>query len=175
MSKRWTSTIILLLGFFAVAAAASTIASAERAFTKIISMTGEWEGKDDHGMPVKSIIKVIAGNTAVMETLSVHGMEEMVTIYSLDGNAISLIHYCPTNNQPHMQAIPPNEPFHELVFDFTNARNLPSLTKGHEQKLILRFEDADHIQEVWTWRRDGKDTQMTIDLARKKLSLAQQE
>lgn len=169
MNKRWTRTIILLAGFFAIAASASTITSAEHAFSKIISLAGEWEGKDDHGMAVKSTLKIIAGNTAVMETLSVHGMEEMVTIYSLDGNAISLIHYCPTNNQPHMQAIPPEEPFHELVFDFTNARNLPSLAKGHEQKLILQFKDADHVRELWTWRRDGKDTLMTIDLTRKKL------
>jgi hypothetical protein len=173
MNKQLMRTIILLLGFCAIATSASTITSAERAFTRIVSLAGEWEGKDDHGMAVRSAIKVIAGNTAVMETLSVHGMEEMVTIYSLDGNAISLIHYCPTNNQPHMQAIPPNEPFHELVFDFTNARNLPSLAKGHEQKLILRFKDIDHVQEVWTWRRDGKDTQMTIDLTRTKLNPAQ--
>jgi hypothetical protein len=168
MNKLRMRTIILLLGFLAIATSASTIGSAERAFTKIISLAGAWEGKDDHGMPVKSNLKIIAGNTAVMETLSVHGMEEMVTIYSLDGNAISLIHYCPTNNQPHMQSIPPNEPFHELVFDFTNARNLPSLAKGHEQRLVLQFEDADHVKELWTWRRDGKDTLMTIDLTRKK-------
>jgi len=159
---------IVLAGLLAFVLSAQSLSPADRAFKKIQSLVGEWEGKDDHGMAVKTNLRVIAANTAVMETLSMHQAEEMVTLYSLDGEAISLIHYCPTKNQPHMQAAPPPDPIHELVFEFKDARNLPSLATGHEQKLVLRFEDADHITETWTWRRDGRDTPSTFHFARKK-------
>jgi hypothetical protein len=167
--------VVLLLGSFLVVMAATTNSRADGAFKKIQSLAGDWEGKDDHAMAAKTSFKVIVKNTTVMETLSMSGMEEMVTLYSLDGDAVSLIHYCPTNNQPHMQALPPNGPIQELVFDFKDVRNLSSPTAGHEQKLVLRFEDDDHITETWTWRRDGRDSLMTYKFSRKKPELSKQK
>jgi hypothetical protein len=163
---------IVLTGLLAFVLSARPLSPAERAFTKIQSLVGDWGGKDDHGMVVKTNFKVIAANTAVMETLSMHGMEEMVTLYSIDGNSISLIHYCPTKNQPHMEVVPPPDPIRELVFEFKDARNLPSLATGHEQKLVLLFEDTDHITETWTWRRDGHDSPATFHFIRKKTGSA---
>jgi len=166
---------VLLLGSFAVVLSATTNSRTDSAFKKIQSLAGDWEGKDDHGMTAKTSFKVIVKNTTVMETLSMSGMEEMVTLYSIDGEAVSLIHYCPTNNQPHMQAVPPSGPIQELVFEFKDVRNLSSPAAGHEQKLVLRFDDDDHITETWTWRRDGRDTLMTYKFGRKKLEHSKQK
>jgi hypothetical protein len=107
-------------------------------------------------------------NTVVMETLNASGMEEMLTLYSIDGNGISLLHYCPANNQPHMRAVPASGNVKELVFSFLNAGNLPSIAVGHEHKMVMEFNDVDQITERWTWRKDGKDTEMTYHFARKK-------
>lgn len=109
---------------------------------------------------------LIAGNTAVMETLYPPEMEPMVTLYSLDGNAIALMHYCPTNNQPHMRAIPPAGAVKQLVFQFQGAGNLPTLATGHEYKLVMDFQDANRIVERWTWRENGKDSDMIYHLRR---------
>ena len=51
---------------------------------------------------------------------------------------------------------------HENVDCFTllSAGNLPSIAVGHEHKMVLDFEDRDHITERWTWRKNGKDTDM---------------
>ncbi len=141
---------------------------AEAAFKKLQSLAGDWEGKDEHGMVTKTSFKVLASKTAVMETLSPAGMEEMVTLYSLDGDAIALVHYCPTNNQPRMRVVPGSDEIKELSFDFQGAGNLASLAAGHQHHLVLRFEDADHITETWTWRQEGKDTLMVFHLSRKK-------
>jgi hypothetical protein len=102
----------------------------------------------------------------MMETLAMSEMEEMVTLYSLDIDSILLIHYCPTNNQPRMRAVPTGNAILELEFVFTGAGNLPDSSIGHEQKLILQFTDDDHITERWTWRRNGKDTEMVFRLVR---------
>jgi hypothetical protein len=139
--------------------------SARDAFKKIQSLAGQWEGKDEQGSPVKSKFLPVASETAVMETLSMAGMEEMLTLYSLDADSIALTHYCPTNNQPRMRAVPTGDT-KQLEFAFTGAGNLPDINVGHEHKLVLQFTDEDHITERWTWRKNGKDTEMVFRLAR---------
>jgi hypothetical protein len=155
---------LALLAFSLVACAATSrgvpTSRVSIAFLKLQSLVGEWEGKDGHGMPVRTHFVLIASKTAVMETLRMSDMEEMVTLYSVDGDAISLLHYCPTNNHPHMRATPPSGDIRELVFTFQGAENLPNLASGHEHKLVIQFEDKDHITERWTWRKNGHDTAM---------------
>jgi hypothetical protein len=137
------------------------------AFKKLQGLAGEWEGTDDKHQPVKTSFKPIVSNTAMMETLSPSGMEEMVTVYSLDRDGISLIHFCPTNNQPRMRAVPNAEDVKELAFDFQGAGNLPSPDTGHQHHLLIRFEDENHITETWTWRHEGMDMPMVFHLTRK--------
>jgi hypothetical protein len=134
---------------------------------RLRSLAGVWEGRDERGNPTKTTFKLIAGDTAVMETLSVSRMEEMVTIYSQDGDDIMLLHYCPTNNQPRMRATPAPGDVRELVFAFEGASNLADASEGHEQRLVIQFQDNDHITERWTWRQGGKDTEMVYHFARK--------
>jgi hypothetical protein len=141
--------------------------NSEAAFDKLRSLAGEWEGKDAHGMPAKTNFQVLASRTAVMETLSPSGMEEMITLYSMDDDGIALVHYCPTNNQPRMRVVPPSGEVKELSFDYQGAGNLKSPSAGHQHHLIMRFEDNNHITETWTWREEGKDTLMVFHFTRK--------
>lgn len=164
LSRRIAVTT-LALTLPAVAFATTT---SEAAFKKMQSLTGEWTGTDSHGMQAKSTFKLIVSGTTVMETLAMSGMEEMVTFYHIDKNAITLVHYCPTNNQPRMRSIPSAADTTELVFEFQGAANLPSLATGHQHKLTLHFDDANHITETWVWRKDGKDTPMVVHLTRQK-------
>lgn len=157
---------IALCGILAAACFAGPRSVA--AFKKMQALTGDWEGKDEKGQPAKSSFKSIVSNTALMETLSPAGMEDMVTVYSIDGDGIALIHFCPTNNQPRMRAIPDSDDVKELVFDFQGAGNLPSPNTGHQHHLVIRFEDANHLTETWTWRHDGMDMPMVFHLSRKK-------
>jgi hypothetical protein len=136
------------------------------AFKKMQALAGDWEGKDATGMSAKTNFKVVVANTTVMETLEMHGEPEMLTLYTVDGEGIALVHYCPTNNQPRMRAVPPAGDVKELDFQFTGAGNLPEPSIGHEQRLVLRFEDENHITEEWTWRSKGKDSLTIIHFAR---------
>jgi hypothetical protein len=164
------SHAVLLFVIASVLGAVSLLAGShsEAAFKKIRALAGGWEGKDDKGQPVKTAFKAIVSGTAVMETLSPTGMEDMVTVYSLDGDGIALIHFCPTNNQPRMRVVPASDDPKELAFDFQGAGNLASPATGHQHHLLIRFEDADHITETWTWRAQGMDMPMVFHLTRKK-------
>jgi hypothetical protein len=149
-----------------VATAAPSTSPADAAFHKLSALVGNWEGKDDSGAEVKSHFQLIAGRTAVMETLTMPGMDQMVTFYSLDGDSILLVHYCPTNNQPRMRATPQSDAPLKLVFSFQSVANLPNPEAGHEHKLVLEFAGKDHIVEHWTWRQSNKDTVITYRLSR---------
>ncbi len=166
MTQSRLSLFVLLALSLAVPLRAGTHSAA--AFKKLQSLSGDWEGKDEHGMPVKTTFKVLVSGTAVMETLSPSGMEEMVTLYSMDGDGIALVHYCPTNNQPRMRVIPASDDIKELSFDFEGAGNLKSPSTGHQHHLVLRFDDADHLTETWTWRQDDKDIPMLFHFSRRK-------
>jgi hypothetical protein len=120
------------------------------AFKKLQKLAGDWEGKDEKGQPVKTSFKAIVSNTGMMETLSPSGMEDMVTVYSLDGDGIALVHFCPTNNQPSMRAVPATDDVKDLAFEFQGASNLPSPNTGHQHHLVIQFEDENHITETWT-------------------------
>jgi hypothetical protein len=140
----------------------------QEAFKKVMTLEGDWDGKDADNKPVRSSFKPVASGTALMETLSPSGMEEMLSLYSIDRDGIQLAHYCPTNNQPRMRALPAAGEPQVLDFQFTGAGNLPDATVGHQHRMVLRFEDADHITETWTWRQGNQDTPMVFHLARKK-------
>lgn len=66
-----------------------------------------------------------------------------------------------------MRAKPAAGDVNRLEFSFEGVGNLPTPETGHEHKLVMEFVDHDHIVEHWTWRKNGKDTEMTFRLARK--------
>ncbi len=167
MGKLRRLLLLLLLVLIAIAPLFAGSNSAG-AFKKIQLLSGDWEGKDDKGQPVRTNFKPIVSGTGVLETLSPTGMEDMVTVYSLDGDGIALIHFCPTNNQPRMRVVPATSDPKELAFDFVSAGNLKSPETGHQHHLLIRFEDTDHITETWTWRQDNMDMPMVFHLTRKK-------
>ena len=169
MTFRKSVTLFTLpLFLFAAVTSLGAGTPSEAAFKKLQSLAGHWEGKDAHGMAAKTSFEVVAAGTAVIERLDASGMEEMVTLYSIDRDAIALVHYCPTNNQPRMRVVPSSGDPSELSFDYQGAGNLPSRSAGHQHHLVLRFEDADHITETWTWRAGDKDTPMVFHFTRKK-------
>jgi hypothetical protein len=157
--------LMVLLG--SVAALAAEPKAALSAFKKMMSLEGEWEGTDADGQKVHSSFKSVISGTTLMETLSPSGMEEMLSLYSVDGDGIQLAHYCPTNNQPRMRAIPDSADPKQLDFQFKDASNLPDISVGHQHRLVIRFEDADHINESWTWRVGNHDMPMVFHLARR--------
>ena len=166
--RRVLSLYALLLFAISLSSALFAGTPSGAAFKKLQSLAGRWEGKDAHGMAAKTSFEVLVSGTAVLEKLDASGMEEMITLYSMDRDGIALVHYCPTNNQPRMRVVPSSDDVKELSFDYQGAGNLKSPETGHQHHLVLRFDDADHITETWTWREGDRDTPMVFHFTRKK-------
>src|SRR5262249_59447803 len=109
---------------------------AESAFKKLQSLAGRWEGKDAHGMAAKTSFEVLASGTALMEKLEPSGMEEMVTLYSMDRDGIALVHYCPTNNQPRMRVGPASAHVKEPSLHYQAAGKSNSPAAGHRHRVV---------------------------------------
>ena len=166
MTRNFVCAVLALVAILVALSVAQKSNNATGNFHQLQALAGDWEGKDDAGNTVKTKFELVAGDTVVMETLTMSGMDQMLTLYTVDGDGIALVHYCPTNNQPRMRAIPSSAADKELVFSFQGATNLPDPSIGHEQKLVLQFAGANQIVEHWTWRKNGKDSEMIYNFTR---------
>jgi hypothetical protein len=155
------------IGILMCAAVSSWAESdAQKALDRFKSMVGTWSGKGAHGETSEVTYTVIAGGTSVMADIKM-GDEAMTSLFDVDGGRLLMTHFCPSNNQPRMQAVisPDGK---TMTFDFLDATNLASPQTGHMHKAVYSFGDGDHYSEDWTWKHEGKDAHFQFEMQRKK-------
>jgi hypothetical protein len=146
--------------------AAQAQSDAQKALERFKELVGTWQGKTAKGGPVEDTYSLTAGGTAVMGEDKM-GAEEMLSLFYVDGDRLLMTHFCPSGNQPQMQAtISPD--LKTISFDFLDATNLPSPQAGHMHHATYIFSDADHYSQEWTWMQDGKSTAYRSEMQRKK-------
>jgi hypothetical protein len=154
--------LLLVLG----SAGAFAQSDAQKALDKLKLLDGTWQGKDSRGGPVQDTYRLTAGGTAVLSENKM-GAEDMLSLFYVDRERLLMTHFCPSGNQPRMQAtISPDGK--SISFDFLDVTNLPNPQAGHMHHAVYLFSDADHYTEQWTWREDGKDTSYQYEMQRKK-------
>jgi hypothetical protein len=161
---------MLLIVFAALhlCAPRSTAETATSGFDKLKSLVGEWEGNTTSGKTAHVSYRITSGGSAVLETLKAADEPEMVTVYHHDGDSLMMTHYCMANNQPRMRVASTGAGGKQLTFDFVDATNLASPSAGHMHRLVMVFEDADHLTANWTWRENDKEQIEGFRLTRKK-------
>ena len=153
---------LVLLG----STAAWAQSDAQKALDKLKLLVGTWQGRTVKGDPVEDTYRLTAGGTAVMGEDKM-GSEDMLSLFYVDGDRLLMTHFCPSGNQPRMQAtISPD--LKSISFDFLDATNLPSPQTGHMHHALYMFTDADHYSQEWTWMQDGKTTAYRSEMQRKK-------
>jgi hypothetical protein len=156
---------VVLLTLFALSATfAFAESDAQKAFTKLKSLEGIWEGKAPEGQPMKVIYHVISGGSAVM---SQAGEDSMVTVFHLDGDRLLMTHYCGAGNQPRMVATL-SQDGKTMEFKFLDATNLATPQTGHMHHALFTFADTNHHTEQWTFARDGKEETGLFSLTRRR-------
>jgi hypothetical protein len=97
-----------------------------------------------------------AGSSVVLVQDGDKPGNEMVTVFAPDGKDILVTHYCAAKNQPRMKLQPGSDP-NVLRFTFLDATNLSDPQLGHMVGLTLRFADANHHSQEWTFADHGKE------------------
>jgi hypothetical protein len=131
-------------------------------FDRLKALAGDWEATTPEGK-TRVTYRLISNDTALMETII---SENMVSVYHPDGDAVLMTHYCAIGNQPRMRA--QSSVNGDLKFQYVDAANLKSPNDGHMQRLVIKFQDADHVTQEWTWKENGKETTSVSHLQRVK-------
>ena len=130
-------------------------------FEKFKSIEGDWTGTSTKGWTERISYKVIANGSAVLESsFDAHPGEQMLTLIHPDGDRLMLTHYCAAKNQPRLVLTQVKDNGNTAVFEFLDATNLPSRDKGHMDKVVFTFKDANTFTDQWTWYEKGKESWM---------------
>lgn len=157
---------------------------AQQTFGQFKTLAGEWEGpvtvnplmpgmKDQPMKPLHVTMRVTSrGNTLVHEfqeagtLLDATKYDHPVTMFYVDGDRLSLVHYCDAGNRPHMVAR--SSPDGKKVeFDFVDISG--SKQHGYMAHAVFTVVDPDHHVEEWTFMLPGdKPINARMDLTRVK-------
>jgi len=165
---------IVTLTAFALAYAQSpgkpvAVSDAQKAFDLMKTLAGNWQGPVTTDSPAWSTDKPMSlsmrvashGNALVHELNT--GTPE-VTVFFVDSDRLTLIHYCDYGNRPHMVARPSSDG-KTVEFDlvgFSGSNEIGHVTHG-----VFTIIDADHHFEDWTFMLPGdKPVHAHIDFKR---------
>ena len=137
--------------------------AAQKSFATIKTLAGEWEGpvtvpempEMSGGKPMHASMRVTSrGNVLVHEfqeagtPLDATKYDHPVTMLYLDGDQLTLVHYCDAGNRPRM--VGKMSPDGKTVeFDFLDVTG--NLQYGHMQHAKFTIIDENHHTEDWTF------------------------
>jgi hypothetical protein len=149
---------IVMLTVCAVAHGQSTdkpVASsdAQNSFALMKTLAGTWQGPvttDNPAMstdkPMSLSIRVASHGNALIHELNTGGPE--VTVFYVDSDRLTLIHYCDFGNRPDLVARPSADG-KTVEFDLVDAPGSDQV--GHVSHAVFTMIDANHHIEDWTF------------------------
>ena len=135
------------------------------AWEKLKTLVGEWDATEND-KPFHVSYKLVSSGTALMETLEGSDAMQMITMYTPDGGAVLMTHYCSMGNQPRMRATRLDN--NTLTFRYVDAANVKGPDDPRMSGLTLTFTDSDHVGADWTHRMGAKEEVGRFVYVRKK-------
>jgi len=155
---------------------------AQKSFDELKTLAGTWEGPLTVTPPqpemgdwtaMQVTLRVTSRGNALVHEMKEPGKpddaglyDHPVTMFYLDGDRLSLVHYCDAGNRPHMTArtSPDGK---KVEFDFADLSG--GNEYGHMHHAVFTIIDANHHTEDWTYMQPGdKPVQAHFDLQRTK-------
>ena len=125
------------------------------AFEKLKSLAGSHQASTMTRDGEKTGVEytVTAAGSTVQERIFVGQPHEMITMYTVDGDAILATHYCSGGNQPTMRLNAAKSTGGELVFDFVKITG--NVTPNHIDGVTFRFAANGAVEQEWSHRGEG--------------------
>ena len=133
----------------------------------VAGLAGRWSGTAPDGSGGTTEFVVSSNGSAVREIMLAGTEHEMTNMYTLDGNALTMTHYCAGGNQPHMRATSIEDG--RIVFAPAGVSDLKAEDEVYMGGMTLVIKDADTIEQHWASFKAGEtdDSQtMVIELKR---------
>lgn len=167
MKRTLSILAVASIAFAVFAICAGSQAKPGGGFDRLKTLVGTWESKSPAGETFTSTIRPVSNGTALEETFQNSKDNQMVTLYSPDGDRVAVTHYCSAGNQPRMETMAMTGDQKEFDFTFNGITNLATPASGHMHHLVVKIADSDHFSEQWTWRENDKDRVESFQFIRK--------
>jgi len=147
--------LYILLAVFSTAAFAQS--DAQKSFTQLKSLAGTWEGQVKVTPPVPEMegklmhvtLRVTSMGNVLMHEMTGDGRpDDPITMFYMDDDRLTLLHYCDAGNRPRMVAKPSAD---GKTFDFEFVDVTGNLKYGHMHHVAFTVVDADHHSEEWSF------------------------
>jgi len=153
------SSVFRLVGMMALLLSAAAVAAdrtkSEKAFDRLASLQGDWEG-EQKGTKIRVTYTLTANGSALMEQFRPDKGPVMITMFTVDGDHLIATHYCSARNQPQMVTSAITDAQKPLVFSLARITGLNSPDDWHNTGLTVIQEDNDHLTQEWTYESSGK-------------------
>ena len=176
----WLATSALAQQMQMQASASQPQSDAQKSFTQLKSLAGTWKGSVTVDPPRPDIapgtlvgitLRVTSrGNALVHEMqaaetpLDATKYDHPVTMFYLDSDRLTLVHYCDAGNRPRMVARTSPD-VKTVEFDFVDVSG--STEMGNMYHAVFTTIDANHHTEDWTYMMPGsKPIHVHMDLIR---------
>lgn len=133
----------------------------------LVSLVGEWQGTGENGTAVKVTYTLVSGGSALMERIQPSNEPEMITMYTVEGDHLRVVHYCSMGNQPEMETAAINGKPQKFTFALKTVKGMKKPDEGHMTSLVLTLVDKDHLTQEWTFLENGKKQSNTFKYTRK--------
>ncbi len=182
-SLRFTLSVALMsVAAVAFAQSPAQKSDAQQSFTLLKTLAGTWQGPVTTDPPLREMgngsftqvsLRVTSRGNAIVHEVHDPAVpddparyDHPVTMLYLDGDRLTLTHYCDAGNRPRMVAR--TSPDGKTVeFDFLDVAG--STQYGHMYHAVFTFIDANHHTEDWTYMMPGdKPLRAHFDLKRTK-------
>jgi hypothetical protein len=153
------------------------LSEAQKSFATMKSLAGEWEGSvtvpeapEMSGSKIHASLRVTSrGHVLVHEfqeagtPLDATKYDHPVTMLYMDGDQLTLVHYCDAGNRPRMTGkMSPDGKTVEFEF-----KDISGSTENHMHYGVFTIIDANHHTEDWTFMMKDKPIHAHFDLQRK--------
>ena len=158
-------------------AVAAVPSEAQKSFATMKSMAGEWEGpvvipempQMSNGKPLHVSLRVTSRGNALVHEMQEAGTlfdatkyDHPVTMLYVDGDQLTLIHYCDAGNRPRMTGkMSPDGKTVEF-----ELKDISGNTEEHMHHSVFTIIDANHHTEDWTFMIKDKPIHAHFDLHR---------
>jgi hypothetical protein len=157
---------------------APTLSDAQKSFATMKTLAGEWEGPvtvadmpEMSGAKMHLSLRVTSRGNAIVHEFQEAGTpfdptkyDHPVTMLYVDGDQLTLIHYCDAGNRPRMTGkMSPDGKTVEF-----ELKDISGSTEYHMHHSVFTVIDANHHTEDWTFMMKDKPIHAHFDLQRAK-------
>jgi len=148
---------------------------AQKAFDKLKTLAGSWEGHPKIVPPVPALdgktahvtLRVASRGHTLMHDLKIDSIpDNPITMLVVDADRLLLTHYCDADNRPRMVGKMTADG-KTVEFDFLDISG--NEKPGHMHHAVFTFVDENHHIEEWTFMMPGDNpVRVRFDLERTK-------